>query len=142
QEISETIRIAAQRGYRSVSVISYNDGDGYFRWPMAKLGNRPVDTDLVPRMKREIEPNGMAFGSYLGTLQAPMDYFGQNQGILLIRDMMEKFQPKIVWLDWSATDHVGVDALYSVIRTISPETVIVINGQFRAGTQGDWDSFC
>lgn len=142
QEISETIRVAAQRGYRSVSVISYNNGDGYFRWPMAKLGNRPVDTDLVARMKREIESNGMAFGMYLGTLQAPMDYFGQNQGILLIRDMMEKFQPKIVWLDWSATDHVGVDALYSVIRTISPETVIVINGQFRAGTQGDWDSFC
>lgn len=141
-EIAETIRIAAQRGYRSLSVVSYNNGDGYFRWPMQKLGNRPVDTDLVARMKREIEANGMTFGMYLGTLQAPIDYFGQNQGILLIRDMMEKFRPKIVWLDWSATEHVGVDALYSVIRTISPETVIVVNGQFRAGTLGDWDSVC
>src|SRR5690606_15371922 len=121
QEISETIRIAAQRGYRSLSVVSYNNGDGHFRWPMAKLGNRPVDTDLVGRMKREIESNGMTFGMYLGTLQAPIDYFGQNQGILLLRDVMAKYQPKIDWLDWSATEHPREDALYRVIRTTSPD---------------------
>jgi len=94
-------------------------------------------------MKAALEGAGIRFGMYMGNLICPNNG-GDNGGILLVEDALRKYQPEALWFDWASTQHDGyasLDALYSMIRTLSPDTLIVLNG-VQTMYQSDWDVLC
>ena len=139
EQIEEMMVLAKKQGYQVVMPISYNNGEMMFRWPspFAPKGTR----DVVGKLKEEIEKQGMEFGMYMGNLNLevrPGAPFKNNQQHLMMEEAIRKYQPKSLWFDWPTWAGEAVDSLYSMIRTLDPELVIVLNGHTNA-SNGDWD---
>jgi hypothetical protein len=74
---------------------------------------------------------------YIGNLNGP-NHGGENGAILMLEDAVRRYRPAAFWFDWAGWDGFSLDALYSMIRSYSPETVIVLNG-LPTISNGDWD---
>jgi hypothetical protein len=136
-DLAEFARLMKRQGYGLGMMISYNNGDFKYRWPSRFEPNSP---DLAGRYKKALEAEGVRFGMYLGNLIGP-NHGGDDGALLMVEDAVRRYQPAALWFDWANPDrdgYVSLDALYSMIRVLSPDTLIVLNG---VGTlyQGDWD---
>jgi len=129
-----------RQGYGCGMAISFNNGLGKCRWPSIY---EPHLEDHISPIKEALVQAQIRFGMYMGNLICPNNG-GDNGGILLVEDAMRKFNPEALWFDWASTNVDGypsLDALYSMIRTINPDTLIVLNG-VQTMYQGDWDVLC
>lgn len=139
QRFAQTMK---RQGYALGMMISYNNGDVKYRWNSLYEPDNPLG-DLAGRYKSALEAEGVRFGMYMGNLIGP-NHGGENGAILMVEEAMRRYKPAALWFDWASPDpdgYASLDALYSMIRTHSPETLIVLNG---VGTlyQGDWDVIC
>ncbi len=130
----------SRQGYQAGCIITFNNGDQFARWPTPFDRDNPVG-DVVAPFKEAIEGAGMKFGMYLGNLNAPEYGGAELGGILLVEDAMKRYNPDLFWFDWAGLVGWSLDALYSMIRSYNPDTVIVLNGVPTLG-QGDWDALC
>ncbi len=141
-EIPKLAALMKKQGYGCGMVISYNNGDFKYRWPSIYEPDNPVG-DVVGKFKAALEAQGIKFGMYMGNIIGP-NHGGDNGGIVMVEDAMRRYKPAALWFDWLSPDvkgYMSLDALYSMIRSISPETVIVINGTHTLHN-GDWDAVC
>ncbi len=132
-------KLMKDQGYAIGIPIGYGNGDWYFRFrnrfdPNAKAAGVH---DIV---KKALESAGLKYGMYIGNL-TDSPQFRYEQVILMLEDVCKQYQPAAFWMDWLAIDHSSLDAIYSMIRTLLPDAVIVINGVERP-THGDWDICC
>lgn len=129
-------RLMKQQGYTTGIPISYGNGDWVFRWS-SRFEPEAEHRETIGRVKRALESAGLKFGMYFGnTFDAPQ--FRYEQAILMLEDACRQLRPAAIWFDWLAIEHSSLDAIYSMIRTLLPDTVIVING-FDKPSHGDWD---
>jgi hypothetical protein len=141
-EIPKLAALMKKQGYGCGMIISYNNGDFKYRWPSIFEPNNPLG-DVVGKYKAALEAQGIKFGMYMGNIIGP-NHGGDNGGILMVEDAMRRYKPAALWFDWLSPDvngYMSLDALYSMVRSISPETVIVINGTHTLHN-GDWDAVC
>ncbi|HOZ49048.1 MAG TPA: discoidin domain-containing protein [Candidatus Hydrogenedentes bacterium] len=135
-------RLMKRQGYALGMMISYNNGDMTYRWPSIYEPDNPLG-DLAGLYKAALEAEGLRFGMYMGNLIGP-NHGGDNGAILMVEDAVRRYRPAAMWLDWASADpdgYVSLDALYSMIRSISPDTLIVLNG-LNTLYHGDWDVVC
>ncbi len=131
-----------RQGYGLGMMISYNNGDMKYRWPSRYEPDNPLG-DLAGRYRQALEAAGVRFGMYMGNLIGP-NHGGEQGAMFMVEEAVRRYRPAALWFDWASPDPDGyahLDALYSMIRALSPETLIVLNG---VGTlyQGDWDVIC
>jgi hypothetical protein len=141
-DLAEFARLMKRQGYGIGMMISYNNGDMKYRWPSRFEPDNPVG-DLAGRFKRALEAEGVRFGMYMGNLIGP-NHGGEQGAMLMVEEAVKRYRPAAFWFDWASPDPDGyaqLDALYSMIRTLSPETLIVLNG-VPTLYQGDWDVLC
>jgi len=142
QNIDPMVQLMKRQGFQVGMPISYNNGELGFRWPSKFAPEGTKDT--IGKFKEAIEKHGMTFGMYMGNLNLEGDRrsrFRNNEQHHMLEEALRRYQPKALWFDWAGVEAEGVDSLYSMVRTINPEIVIIINGSNR-GTFGDWDEFC
>jgi len=136
EELPRFATLMKRQGYAIGMVISYNNGGHKYRWPSIYEPDNPWG-DVVGKYKAALEAEGIKFGMYMGNLNGP-NHGGDNGAILMVEEAMKRYQPAALWFDWAGWQGVSLDALYSMIRSIDPETVIVLNGVQTIGN-GDWD---
>lgn len=129
-------RLMQRQGYGIGMVISYNNGRHRYRWQSIYEPDCPTG-NLVGKYKAALERAGVAFGMYVGNLNGP-NHGGDNGAILLIEDAIRRYQPKAFWFDWAGWHGPSMDAIYSMIRSYDPDTLIVLNG-VPTICNGDWD---
>ncbi len=132
-------RIMKDQGYTYGMPIGYGNGDWYFRFRNRFDPNAPTAGahDLV---KKALEAEGLKYGIYLGNMH-DSPQFKYEQVILMIEDACKQYKPAAFWLDWLAIDQSSLDAIYSMVRTMLPDTLMIVNGVERP-THGDWDICC
>jgi hypothetical protein len=128
-----------RQGYGLGMVISYNNGGHKYRWPSIYEPDNPNGI-LMGRYKAALEKAGIPFGMYVGNLNGP-NHGGDNGAILLIEDAIRQYRPAAFWFDWAGWDGVSLDALYSMIKSYNPDTVVILNG-IPTMSNGDWDIIC
>lgn len=141
-DLAEFARVMKRQGYALGMAISYNNGDMMYRWPSMYEPDNPVG-DIIGRYKAALEKEGLRFGMYMGNLIGP-NHGGVNGAILMVEEAVRRYRPAAFWFDWASPDPDGyesLDALYSMIKSISPDTLIVLNG-ISTLYQGDWDVIC
>lgn len=128
-----------RQGYGIGMTISYNNGRYKYRWPsIYEPGNE--HGILLGRYKAALEKRGIKFGMYIGNLDGD-NHGGSNGALLLVEDAVRRFQPAAFWFDWAGWDGVSLDAIYSMIKTCNPETLVILNG-IPTMSNGDWDIIC
>ena len=126
-----------RQGYGLGMIISYNNGDHMYRWPSPFA---PQQADLAAVYKKALEAAGVRFGMYIGNLDGA-NHRGADGPLLVLEDAVKRYRPAAFWFDWAGWDGTSLDAAFSVIRTLSPETLIVLNG-WQTRSNGDWDVIC
>jgi hypothetical protein len=142
EDLAEFARLMKRQGYGLGMMISYNNGDMKYRWPSRFEPDNPLG-DLAGRYQQALEAAGVRFGMYMGNLIGP-NHGGEQGAMLMVEEAVRRYRPAALWFDWASADPDGyahLDALYSLIRTLSPETLIVLNGVSTL-YQGDWDVIC
>jgi len=139
KQYDEFNKLIERQGYGLIFPISMNNGELKFRFksrfqPNPELGN------VIEPYKKSLEKTNIKFGMYLGNIHT-MPQYNYTQSILVIEDVIDQFNPKALWFDWSGYKHPSVDALYSMIRTKNPDLVIFLNGADYP-YNGDWDILC
>ncbi len=130
-------QLMKRQGYTTGIPISYGNGDWIFRWS-SRFEPDAEHRETIGRVKQALEDAGLKFGMYFGnTFDAPQ--YRYEQVILMLEDACRQFRPAAIWFDWLAIEHSSLDAIYSMIRTLLPDTVIVVNG-FDKPSHGDWDA--
>lgn len=130
------------QGYAIGMMISYNNGDMKYRWPSLFEPDNPLG-DLAGMYREALEAEGIRFGMYMGNLIGP-NHGGEHGAMLMVEEAVTRYRPAALWFDWASSNldgYVQLDALYSMIRTLSPDTLIVLNG-VQTLYQGDWDVVC
>lgn len=125
-------------GYQVIMPISYNNGDYRFRYP-SKFAP-PGTEDVIGRLKTALNAEGVRMGMYFGALNVGTNLFTPLEQGLMVEDAILKYKPVAIWLDLTLQDSEAPDALYSMVRTLDENLVIVVNGNL--GTHGDWDEIC
>lgn len=141
-DLDQFADLMKRQGYVLGMMISYNNGDFAYRWPSSFEPDNPRG-DLAGRFKAALEAHGVKFGMYMGNLIGP-NHGGDNGAIRMVEEALVRYKPAAFWFDWASPDpdgYTSLDALYSMIRARSPETVIVLNG-VQTLYQGDWDVVC
>jgi len=133
----EFAELMKRQGYQVGIPVAYNNGDGVFRWPSPFDRNREIGDVLSP-LKQALASVGIPFGMYMG----PLTGVGDSEApVQMMQEAMQTYQPAVLWFDWGIAIP-STDSLFSLIKTISPRTLIVINGQnfgkFRF-RNGDFD---
>jgi len=129
-------RLMKQQGYSLGMVISYNNGLQKYRWPSLYHPDNPMG-DVVGSYKAALEKEGVRFGMYLGNLNGT-NHGGRNGAILMLEEAMRRYNPSAFWFDWAGWQGFSLDALYSMIKSYNPDTLIVLNG-ISTIFNGDWD---
>ena len=138
EDIATFAHLMKRQGYALAMPIAYNNGDMLFRWPGA-YGRKHTGEDWIGIYKTALEKKGIGFGMYLGNLNVPgSPDFSVNQMVLVIEEAMRRYHPKAFWFDWLGLDGTALDALFSVIRSYDPDTLVILNGSERM-SNGDWD---
>jgi hypothetical protein len=134
-------RTMKAQGYSIGMMISYNNGDMKYRWPNQFEPDHP---DTIGQMKAALEAEGLRAGMYMGNLIGP-NHGGDDGALLMVQEAIERYHPAAFWFDWASSPtpdgYISMDALYSMIRTLSPDTLIVLNGVVTL-YQCDWDVIC
>ncbi len=129
-------QLMSRQNYGLGMVISYNNGEYRYRWPSRFEPDNPEGI-LIGRYKAALEKAGVKFGMYIGNIDGP-NHNGPNGAILLVEDAIRSYQPSAFWFDWAGWDATSPDALYSMIKSYNPETVVILNG-IPTMSNGDWD---
>ena len=135
-QFTEFAALMKRQRYGVGMVISYNNGRHRYRWPSIYEPDCPVG-DLVGKYKSALETAGVKFGMYIGNLNGT-NHGGANGSILLVENAMRRYRPTAFWFDWAGWHGESLDAIYSMIRSYNPQTVIVLNG-VPTICNGDWD---
>jgi len=141
-DLREFAGLMKRQGYGLGMMISYNNGDMKYRWPSRFEPDNPLG-DPAGRYRAALEAAGVRFGMYMGNLIGP-NHGGEQGAMLMVEEAVRRYRPAALWFDWASPDpdgYVHLDALYSLIRTLSPDTLIVLNGVTTL-YQGDWDVIC
>jgi hypothetical protein len=138
-ELGDFARLMKRQGYYIAMPISYGNGDWVYRWPCVFEPNNPLG-DVIGNLKKALDAENVKMGMYIGNLHASPQ-FAPDQAILMFEDAMKKYQPAAFWCDWLGIDYPSIDALFSMVKTCNPETLIVLNGTGRSSS-GDWDVLC
>ena len=138
-EFDRFAKLMKRQGYGLGMVISYNNGRHQHRWPNPFCPDCPLGDCMTP-YKKALEAEGIRFGMYFGNFNGD-NHGGIDGALLLVEDALKKFQPKAIWFDWLGHDGQSLDSLFSMIKTRSPDTLIVLNGIQRMNN-GDWDVIC
>lgn len=137
-EVPKLAQQMKREGYALGLPISYNNGENRFRYP-SKYGPSIAPDDRIALFKKSLEDAGVGFGMYMGNLNlANPDTFPVNQQLLMVREALERYHPKALWFDWLGLDGTSLDSLFSAIKSIDPNIVIILNGSERM-SNGDWD---
>lgn len=137
-DIPKLARQMKRQGYALAVPISFNNGEHKFRWPSA-FGPNLAKDDRIALFKTALENEGVGFGMYMGNLNvAGATPFPVNQQHLMVREAIERYHPKALWFDWLGLDGTSLDSLFSAIRSLDPNIVILLNGSERI-SNGDWD---
>ena len=136
RSFAEFVQTMKRQGYQVGMLISYNNGRGKYRWPSIYHPDNPLG-DVVGKYKKALEAEGIKFGMYFGGLHLANNG-GANGAILAVEDAMRRYKPAALWFDWAGWNGVSLDSLYSMIKSYSPETLIVLNG-IPTISNGDWD---
>jgi len=128
-----------RQGYQAAMVISYGNGDFRFRYP-SRFEPKNVDGDLVGHCKAAFDKAGIKTGMYFGNIVG-CPQFRYSQVNSLLADAVQKYHPAVIYLDWCGKHVKADDAIYSAVRSASPDAVIVLNGM-RRPENGDWDVLC
>ncbi len=139
EEFGTFADLMKRQGYGLGFVISYNNGKHVYRWPSIYQPDNPLG-DVVGKYKKALEGAGIPFGMYIGNLNGN-NHNGDNGAILLVEDAIRKYRPAAFWFDWAGWNGVSLDALYSMIKSYDPKTIIVLNG-IPTMSNGDWDVIC
>ena len=127
-----------REGYALGMPISFNNGGHKFRYP-SKFGENIAPDDRVALFKKSLEDAGVGFGMYMGNLNVNgATPFSVNRQLLMVREAMERYHPKALWFDWLGLDGTSLDSLFSAIKSLDPNIVIILNGSERI-SNGDWD---
>ena len=137
-EFEPLAKLMKAQGYGLVMPISWNNGDAKFRWPSIYAPDRDVKEDIVGAYKAALENEGIKFGMYMGNLNIPNAPFRPDQQNLMVEDAIRRYRPAALWFDWAGLDGEALDSLYSMIRSLDPNLLIILNGHIR-GSNGDWD---
>ena len=141
QEVIDLAKLMKRQGYALGMPISFNNGGHKFRYP-SKFGENIAPDDRTGLFKSALEKEGVGFGMYMGNLNvAGATPFSVNQQILMVREAIDRYHPKALWFDWLGLDGTSLDSLFSAIRSLDPNIVIILNGTERM-TNGDWDIIC
>jgi hypothetical protein len=132
-------KLMKRQGYGIGMPISYGNGDFVFRWPSRFDPNNALG-DVDGKIKTALEANGIKFGMYIGNVFG-CPQFNYGQLILMLEDAIKKYHPAAFWFDWAAINNPSLDAIYSMIKSYDPNTVIVVNGMMHP-IHGDWDILC
>ena len=136
--IPEMARMMKREGYGFGVPISFNNGDHSFRWD-TRFGKNLASGDRIALYKKAFEDAGVGFGMYLGNMNVPGSTpFTINQQVMVMKEVLERYHPKIIWFDWLGMEGTSLDSLYSVIRSFDPNIVVILNGSERL-SNGDWD---
>ena len=138
-EFEPLAKMMKAQGYGLVMPISWNNGDAKFRWPSIYAPDRENTEDIVGEYKAALEKEGIKFGMYMGNLNIPDAPFRRNQQNLMVEDAIRRYRPAAIWFDWAGLDGEALDSLYSMIRALDPNLLIILNGHVR-GSNGDWDT--
>ena len=138
-EFTRFAKLMKRQGYGLGMAISYNNGLHRHRWPNPFCPECPLGDCMTP-YKKALEAEGVRFGMYFGNFNGD-NHGGTDGALLLVEDALKKFQPKAIWFDWLGRNEESLDSLFSMIKSRSPETVIVVNGIARMNN-GDWDVIC
>ena len=133
------VKTMKRQGYRLGLPISYNNGCGSYYWPSI-FDPGCSRGDVVGKYKKALEAEGIKFGMYMGNMHLP-ENGGANGAILAVEDAIRRYQPVAFWFDWAGWDCVSVDAIYSMIKSYNPETIVILNGVLTM-SNGDWDVIC
>ena len=136
-DVPKLARQMKREGYALGIPISFNNGGHKFRWP-SKFGENIAPDDRVALLKKSLEQEGVGFGMYMGNLNTDSTPFSVNQQLLMVREAMERYHPKALWFDWLGLDGTSLDSLFSAIKSLDPNIVIILNGSERM-SNGDWD---
>lgn len=135
----EFAELMKRQGYGIGMIISYNNGGYKYRWPSIYEPDNENGI-LLGRYKAALEERGINFGMYIGNLTGH-NHGGANGSLLLVEDAVRRFQPAAFWFDWAGWNGVSLDAIYSMIKTYDPDTLVVLNG-IPTMSNGDWDVIC
>ena len=135
----EFAELMKRQGYGIGMTISYNNGRYKYRWPSLYEPDN-ANGILLGQYKAALEKRGIRFGMYIGNLDGN-NHGGPNGALLLVEDAIRRFQPAAFWFDWAGWNGVSRDAIYSMIKTYDPETLVVLNG-VPTMSNGDWDVIC
>ncbi|MBI5833500.1 MAG: discoidin domain-containing protein [Armatimonadetes bacterium] len=138
--LPEFAKLMRRQGYGLGMMISYNNGEHKYRFPNQFDANAP---DLAAKYSAALRAEGMRFGMYMGNLNGD-NHGGQQGAMLMVEEAMKRYDPAALWFDWASADPDGyeqLDALYSMIRSLNPDTLIVLNG-ITTSYHGDWDVVC
>lgn len=125
------------QGYCLAMPICFgNAADDLFRWSSRFDPDSP-EKDVYPGLKKAFEAEGIHPGMYIGDIEHTSHYT-RPQVILMLEDALLKGEPAAVWLDWAAESQLYPenDAWFSMMRTISPDMIIIVNAGLLSG---DWD---
>ena len=128
-----------QQGYGLGMVISYNNGEHKYRYKSLYDANNKYK-QLIINYKESLEKAGMRFGMYFGNFDGD-NHGGDDGAILVVEEALKQFHPAALWFDWAGWDCPYADAMYSMVKSINPAIVIVING-VPTVSNGDWDVAC
>ncbi|MCL6473574.1 MAG: discoidin domain-containing protein [Firmicutes bacterium] len=132
-------RLMKRQGYALGMCIGYNNGDHRYRWQSRYHPDNPLGDVLMP-YKQALEVEGIRFGVYIGNFDGD-NHGGENGAILVIDEVMRRYNPSAIWFDWAGWRGFALDAMYSVIRAHNPDTLIILNG-IPTLFNGDWDAVC
>jgi F5/8 type C domain-containing protein/putative Ig domain-containing protein len=136
KDLAEFAQLMKRQNYGLGMPISYNNGKHKYRWPSIYEPDCPVG-DVVGAYKEALEKAGVAFGMYMGNFNGA-NHGGDNGAILLVEDAIRRYHPKAFWFDWAGWNGMSMDAIYSMIKSYDPETLVILNG-IPTMSNGDWD---
>jgi hypothetical protein len=134
----EFAQLMKRQGYQIGIPVAFNNGDGAYRWPSSFDLDRGLGDVLTP-LKQALVAEGIPFGMYMGPLFG--DSAGPEAPVQMMEEAMQTYEPVVLWFDWGIAIP-STDSLFSLIKTIHPQTLIILNGQnfgkFRF-RNGDFD---
>ena len=136
---AEFAELLKRQGYQAGIIISFNNGDGTYRWPSLYEPNNKLGDVLTPYMTA-FEAAGIRFGMYMGPFYSK-NVGGPEGPVQFVEDALKKYRPAVLWFDWGIAVP-STDSLFSMMKTINPDALVVLNGQnfgkFRF-RNGDFD---
>jgi len=131
-------KLLKDQGYQSVFPISYGNGTSPFMFK-TRFNDSSSKPEVIGNLKKTLEAEGIKLNMYIGEMQGMHENkFTYNQSVLMLEDAIVNYSPKAFWFDWLGISRPSKDALYSAIRTLDPNIVLVLNGIGKPWV-GDWD---